>query len=47
MKYEEPKVTDLGAVMDLTEQSPDKCGGSGDAFLPQQLSKDFGDPHCG
>jgi hypothetical protein len=34
-RYEAPAVFELGAVRDLTAQN--KCGGSGDAFMPQQL----------
>lgn len=46
-KYEKPTVMTLGTVRELTAQaSPDKCGGSGDAAFPQQLSNDWGAPHC-
>ena len=39
-KYEAPKVYTLGTVEELTQQNqPAKCGGSGDSFLPQILSK--------
>ena len=44
--YEAPTVTTLGTVLELTQQQPDKCGGSGDQFLPQILSPRFGTPHC-
>jgi hypothetical protein len=40
--YEAPRVYTLGTVEELTrDNTPDKCGGSGDAFLPQQLSNTF------
>ena len=47
MKYEAPEVYELGTVVDLTEQNPDKCGGTSDAFAPNLLSPRFGDPRCG
>jgi hypothetical protein len=34
-RYEAPAMFELGAVRDLTAQN--KCGGSGDSFLPQNL----------
>ena len=38
--YEGPRVYTLGTVEELTQQNlPAKCGGSGDQFLPTQLSK--------
>jgi hypothetical protein len=40
MHYEEPTVVELGTVAELTQQI-DKCGGSGDEFLPQLLSPVF------
>jgi hypothetical protein len=43
--YEAPQIFTLGTVAQLTEQQapdiPDKCGGSGDQFLPQILSQRF------
>ena len=42
LRYEAPKIFALGTVEELT--SVDKCGGSGDQFLPQILSVRFGDP---
>lgn len=47
--YEAPTITTLGTLRELTEQdtTPDKCGGSGDAFQPLEdiLSNDFS-THC-
>jgi hypothetical protein len=45
--YEAPQISLIGTVRDLTEV--DKCGGSGDNFLPQLLSNNFSAPgtHCG
>jgi hypothetical protein len=40
--YEAPKVYTLGTVQELT--AVDKCGGSGDQFLPQILSPNFDHP---
>jgi hypothetical protein len=49
LAYEEPEVYTLGTMLELTRQGdpPDKCGGTSDAALPQQLSPRFGTPHCG
>jgi hypothetical protein len=40
--YENPTITTLGTVVELTEI--DKCGGSGDAYLPEILSTEFSHP---
>jgi hypothetical protein len=46
-EYTDPTIATLGTVAELTATvEPDKCGGSGDAYLPQQLSEEFGTPHC-
>jgi hypothetical protein len=42
--YENPTIETLGNVAELTQV--DKCGGSGDIYLPQILSEQFGTPHC-
>lgn len=41
--YEAPKVYELGTVQQLTHATgeADKCSGSDDQFLPQQLSPVF------
>jgi hypothetical protein len=44
--YEAPTVTTLGTVQELTQQNPDKCGGSGDILAPQILDPRFGTPNC-
>lgn len=41
--YENPTITTLGTVVELTEKL-DKCGGSGDAYLPEILSTTFAHP---
>jgi hypothetical protein len=47
--YETPEVYTLGTVQELTEVAapPDKCGGTSDLALPQNLTPRFGTPHCG
>jgi hypothetical protein len=40
--YVAPAIETIGEVAELTQL--DKCGGSGDQFLPQILSTTFGDP---
>ena len=42
--YEPPKVVTLGSLQELTQVS--KCGGSGDAFLPQVLTKNLTTGGC-
>jgi hypothetical protein len=42
-KYVAPTIVTIGTVVELTQQL-DKCGGSGDQFLPQLLSPTFAHP---
>lgn len=40
--YEAPTISTLGTVREFTlDGHIDKCGGSGDSFMPQQLSTVF------
>lgn len=39
--YEAPSVVVLGSIGELTLNHIDKCGGSGDQFLPQLLDNRF------
>jgi hypothetical protein len=41
--YVAPAIETIGEVTELTQQL-DKCGGSGDQFLPQLLSTTFDHP---
>jgi hypothetical protein len=45
-KYEMPTIKTIGSVQDLTEKKPNKCGGSGDLFLPNLLTKNLTTGPC-
>ena len=44
-KYETPTIKTIGSVQDLTEKQ-NKCGGSGDLFLPNILTKNLTTGPC-
>lgn len=45
--YEAPTIQTIGSLRELTQQAPDKCGGTSDLLAPTlQLTPRFGDPHC-